>query len=188
MTPVNTPCPLLPAVDHVWQASEILQFGKERGADFYEASLHYAQSLWQQGLPAQAILQLNRALACHLSLSEPVMQRLPLPYKAMAWIIHQRPEGQFIGNPRRHFQHLATRMVQPHKELRTWRAWACWYLSTLVLPKESYPADEKQILEEGIQEPSCELIQNKLAELTPCDDLQQWQQAICYCQQSYSPA
>jgi hypothetical protein len=178
---VNPPCPLLPEVDHVWQARELLQFGKERGPEFYEASLHYAQSQWQEGLPAQAMLQLNRAFACHFTQQEPILQRWPLPYRAMAWIIQHRKEGQFIGNPRRHFQHLATRMVQPHKDLRSWRAWACWYLSTLLLPADTYPADAKQLSEEGIQEPSFTLIEEKLTQLSHCHELPQWQQAIRDC-------
>ena len=139
------------------------RFGKDRGAEFYEAALRCGSSLWLQGLPAQALLQINRAFSADLNGDEEVLMEWPLPYQAAAWIMKERTEDQFIGNPRRHFQHLATRMVEPRKELRIWRAWACWYLSCLIFP--DYPADEKQIEEEGIEEPSYDLIKSRLEEV-----------------------
>jgi RimJ/RimL family protein N-acetyltransferase len=181
MEMVNTPCPLLPEVDHVWQPREVLSLGKDRGPVFYTASLHYAQSQWQRGLPAQAILQLNRALATALPGSEPVLQQWPLPYRAMAWMIQQQRDGQFMGNPRRHFQHLATRMVEPQKNLRVWRAWACWFLSKIILPEQLYPADHRQIRDEGIIEPTYHTILASLSRFSPSHDVQQWQQALADC-------
>jgi hypothetical protein len=178
---VNVPCPLLPQIDHVWEAREVLALGAARGASFYEASLHYAQSQWQRGLPAQALLQLNRALSTVLPCSEPYMQSWPLPYRAVAWIMRHQQQGQFMGNPRRHFQHLATRMTAPHRELRTWRAWACWHLSGLLLSEAEFPVDEKQICEEGLTLPSYELILEKLSALSPCDDVEQWLLAVRDC-------
>lgn len=175
---MNAPCPLLPENDRVITAADVRALGDERGAAFYELSLRYAQTHWCAGLPAQAMLQINRALASVLSKDEPIMQRWPLPYRVMAWLMMNRSEGQFIGNPRRHFQHLATRMVEPHKELRTWRAWACWYLAKGLLPETEFPGDTKQIREEGVVEPTFALIASKLRELSPADDEARWCEAI----------
>ena len=146
------PCPFLPSVDRVHRAVEMKALGKNRGAEFYQLALTCAQSLWLQGLPAQSILLLNRAFSADLRDEEEVLQDWPLPYAAMHWVMSHRNEEQFIGNPRRHFQHLATRMVEPRKVQRSWRAWACWAYACQIFPE--YPADEKQIAEEGIIEPA----------------------------------
>jgi GNAT superfamily N-acetyltransferase len=176
----NEPCPFLPAIDRVYKAADVHALGPDRGEAFYETSLRYAQSQWRVGLPAQALLQMNRAFACYLTEAEPVLHRLPLPYTAMAWIMQQRPEGQFIGNPRRHFQHLATRMVEPHKELRTWRAWACWYLAKVLLPETEHPSDMKQIREEGVVEPTFHRIREQLRRLSPAHDEAHWLEALAW--------
>jgi len=122
--------------------------GKERGETFYLLALECSQSLWLKGLPAQSILLLNRAFSADLRGDEPVLAAWPLPHHAMRWVMEERREEQFIGNPRRHFQHLATRMVEPRRALRSWRAWACWWSAVEVFP--DLPDDEKQIIEEGI--------------------------------------
>lgn len=83
-----------------------------------------------------------------------------------------------MGNPRRHYQHLATRMVAPHKELRTWRAWACWYLAKEVLPEADYPHDSQQVRQERVVKPTRALIAEQLARWSPCDDLEAWQDAL----------
>ena len=146
--PGLAPCPFLPPVEAPVLASSMKTFGKhDRGAAFYEQALKCGQSLWLQGLPAQAMLQLNRAFGADLAGGELFLARWPLPYTAMAWIMRERKEGQFIGNPRRHFQHLATRMVEPRRTQRAWRAWACWRLARRIFP--DCPADEKQLAEEG---------------------------------------
>lgn len=122
------------------------------GERFYLQALKCGQSLWQQGLPAQALLMFNRALGADLNGGEEILEQWPLPYPAIAWVMLQRSDDQFIGNPRRHFQHLATRMVEPRKARRSARAWACWLMACQVFP--DCPADEKQIAEEGVVEPS----------------------------------
>ncbi len=122
-----------------------------RGERFYEQALRCGQSLWLQGLPAQALLMFNHALGADLNGDEPVLKNWPLPYAAMAWVMMRRTEDQFIGNPRRHFQHLATRVVGPRKSRRSARAWACWSMACRIFPE--YPGDEKQIAEEGLREP-----------------------------------
>ena len=160
--PNIVPCPHLPEVDEPLRAASMKKFGDDRGKEFYCAALACAQSLWMQGLPAQSILLLNRAFGADHFSDLSMCDRWPLPYAAMSWVMRNRSEDQFIGNPRRHFQHLATRMVEPRKQIRTWRAWACWYLSCQIFP--DYPADEKQIAEEKISEPAFEEIRAELQE------------------------
>ncbi len=176
---VNPPHPHLPPIDRVHSAADVRSYGKEeRGPDFYLACLRYAQSLWRIGLPAQSLLQCNRALSCVLPEDAPVLREWPPPYLALAWMLVHRPEGQFLGNPRRHWQHLATRMVEPHKELRIWRAWACWYLAKTVLPETEFPADLKQIRAEHIIEPEFAEIFDHLSRLAHGYDLAAWQHAL----------
>ena len=155
-------CPFLPPVKEPVLAASMKVFGKEdRGPLFFLEALRCGHSLWLQGLPAQALLQLNRAFGADLAGGEGVLADWPLPFAAAAWVMRHRRAHQFIGNPRRHYQHLATRMVEPRREQRVWRAWACWYLACRILPDE--PADEKQIAEEGIAEPAREQIQSALS-------------------------
>ena len=151
------PCPVLPKAEAPLSHLVMAPFRKERGVEFYKTALTYAASLWLQGLPARSLLLINRALSADLTGHEPILDEWPLPYQAAAWVMANRPqpaETFFIGNPRRHYQHLATRMVPPRKDQRQWRAWACWYLATLLLPSDAFPADAKQIAEEGVIEPT----------------------------------
>ncbi len=175
-TPIHladlSPCPFLPPTDEPQTAAAMRRHGKNRGPAFYEAALTCGQSLWLQGLPAQAMLQINRAFGADLASDDPVLESWPLPYPAMAWVMVERTEDQFIGNPRRHFQHLATRMVEPRKELRTWRAWACWWMSRLIFP--DYPADEEQIANEGIAEPTFAVISAQLAKTGHPGEVEIW--------------
>jgi len=144
-------CPFLPPADAVVTAAATRGLGADRGPLFYTTALVYAQSLWKQGLPARSLLLLNRAMGCDLRPGESVLRDWPIPYAAVAWILaHARP-GHYLGNPRRHWQHLATRMVPPRKDLRSWRAWACWRISRAALPE--LPPDAHQIASEGICEP-----------------------------------
>jgi hypothetical protein len=137
--------------EHPVTAAAMQRFGDDRGPEFYLGALTCAQSLWLQGLPAQAILQLNRAFAADVAADDPILTRYPLPYAAMAWVLRHRQPDQFIGNPRRHFQHYATRMSGPRREARIWRAWACWWLAWTIDP--ALPADEEQLATEPIHEP-----------------------------------
>ncbi len=165
-------CPFLPEPDEPQTAAAMRKLGKNRDPAFYEAALRCGHSLWLQGLPAQAMLQLNRAFGCDLRGDEPVLESWPLPYAAMAWIMQARTDDQFIGNPRRHFQHLATRMVEPRKELRSWRAWACWWLSRRIFP--DLPADETQIRDEGVVEPEFDQIEERLSRLGLPGEVEIW--------------
>ena len=146
------PCPFLPEPAEELHANCLEAHGTRRDAAFYRTALHYAQSLWLQGFPARAILLLNRAMGCELTGAE----AHPLPYAAVVWLLQNHGSEQFIGNPRRHWQHLATRMSGPRAELRTWRAWACWRLACVALPH--LPADEEQIAREALCEPAEEEI------------------------------
>ena len=147
-------CPFLPEIDRHYTAVDLAELGGERGEPFYETTLRLAQSYWRTGYPAKALLMCNRAFSARLSVGAAVLKSKPWPYRAVAWILVNRMDGCFIGNPRRHFQHLATRMVEPQKELRVWRAWACWYLAKELLDEKEYPPDAKQILDEGVIEPT----------------------------------
>jgi RimJ/RimL family protein N-acetyltransferase len=179
---LNPPCPLLPEVSRLYVPHDLSRLGSDRGPLLYETALHYAQSQWRAGFPAKSLLMVNRAFGCVFPHTEEVLRRHPLPYAVVVWLLQNRVEEQFIGNPRRHFQHLATRMVEPHKELRTWRAWACWYLSRQILPETAFPADLKQIREETLVEPTRDEIARQLERLSPANDVIVWQEALRGCQ------
>ena len=168
-------CPFLPSVQDPLRAANMKHCGKERGEAFYLLALQCAQSLWLQGLPAQSILLMNRAFSSDLNGEETVLTEWPLPYAAMVWVMRHRREGDFVGNPRRHFQHLATRMVEPRKDLRSWRAWACWWYACQVFPE--MPADALQIKKEGLVEPSQEEIASGLEEWGVKGELAAWKSA-----------
>lgn len=170
-----SPCPCLPEQEAPLRAECLAALGTSRGADFYIAALHYAQSQWREGLPARAILSLNRAMGCDLAPDAPELRAWPLPYKAVAWILTNYRQEDFIGNPRRHWQHLATRMVGPRAELRTWRAWACWYMACIALPH--LPSDDLQLDREGIIEPTLSKIQNALERLGLPGESSLWRSA-----------
>jgi hypothetical protein len=118
---------------------------------YYEACLHYAQSLWREGKPAQAILQLNKSFMADLAGEAGILKPWPPPYAVLVWILRNRPEGAFVGNPVRHFQHLATRMSGPRREERVLRAWRCFHAARRVLAgKGDFPLDGRQLAREGI--------------------------------------
>ncbi len=170
-------CPYLPVPPHPLRADVMRRLGKCRDSNFYETALLYAHSLWLQGFPARAILLLNRALGSQLNNGDPILKLWPLPYKAMAWILTNHRTDQFIGNPRRHWQHLATRMSGgPLRELRIWRAWACWYLACLAMPE--MPPDMEQIRTEGVVEPTAEKIVEHLSKLGMDGEVSIWRDSI----------
>lgn len=174
------PCPYLPDVGGLRHPASALAVFRQgiRGAGFYRQALCCAQSRWLDGLPAQALLMLNRAFAANL---DPVpgtacLVENPLPYRALVWIL-QRGEGSgFLGNPRRHFQHLATRMRGPDRELRTVRAWACWELAKSVNP--DWPPDREQIESESLVEPTRDEIVQNLARQGLPGEVEEWWRAL----------
>jgi hypothetical protein len=129
-----------------------------RGERFYLECLQYAQRLWIGRKPAQAMLQLNKALSADLPEDAAVFEKHPAPYRPMAWLMAEAALGNagFGGNPVRHFQHLATRMSGPRGEIRAWRAWFCFHLAERVLEGRGADRDGVQIAREGVWIPSAE--------------------------------
>ncbi len=152
-------------VEALWTAREMAGHRGKSGAGFYVAALSFSQSLWLEGKPAQALLQMNKALMADLSGWEPELREWPLPYAAKVWVMREAGEGEFLGNPVRHYQHLATRMSGPRAELRTWRAWACLHLAEGELGREGFPRDGEQIAKEGVVVPGWEEVVGRLEEL-----------------------
>jgi Arc/MetJ family transcription regulator len=159
------PCPHLPEVDELLTAESLRRLGAERGRVFYVAALRYSQSLWREGKPAQAILQLNRAWSADLRGDEEELARWASPWRALAWMLEHARDGHFLGNPVRHFQHLATRMSGPLGELRSWRAWGCFHVAEGVLGAEGFPRDLAQVGAEGVIFPPPEEVGRELARL-----------------------
>jgi hypothetical protein len=154
----NAPCPHLPEVAVLHDFTLTRRHGAEKGLAFYQDALSYAQSQWRAGKPAQAILQLNKAWMAQLPDSAPVFP--PPPYFALRWIIEQASSGQhgYLGNPVRHFQHLASRMSGPRAEIRAWRAWLCFHLAESILPRAHFPRDGEQLAREGLWIPSLDRV------------------------------
>jgi hypothetical protein len=148
------PCPHLPPYSEEKQKTH----GAGRGASFYLDALTFAQGFWLEGKPAQAILQLNRAFSADLREDDSVLTEWPWPFAALEWILQNAANGEcgFLGNPVRHFQHLATRMSEPRREVRVARAWRCFHIARRVLDgKGDFPLDGRQIAREGIFIPGC---------------------------------
>ncbi len=177
---MNTPCPLLPEIGARLTAADARAVNPAAAGGAYLFRLRYAQSKWGEGLPAQALLQLNRALAVPLQGGEAELTEFPLPYGAVAWILSERPDrrGQFLANPRRHWQHYATRMAGPMAELRTWRAWACHAIAARVLPEAEFPADADQIAGEGLTIPGEEEVEAQLVALGLPGEAELWRAAL----------
>ena len=60
-------CPHLPAVEGVWTAREMAGVRGRYDGEFYVAALSFAQSLWLEAKPAQAMLQMNKAMMAELA-------------------------------------------------------------------------------------------------------------------------
>lgn len=146
---MNLPCPWLPAVNELHDFTLTRRHGANRGSDFYLDALRYAQSQWIGGKPAQAILQIDKAW----------MAEHPgghgHPYQALVWILRTAADGRrgYVGNPVRHFQHLASRISGPRSEIRSWRAWLCLHLAERTLPA-GFPRDGRQLAREGLWIPA----------------------------------
>ncbi len=151
-SPENSACPWLPEISAVHDFSLTRRHGAARGADFYLDALRYAQSQWCAGKPAQAILQLNKAWMADLAEGDPVLESHPPPYHALVWILQTAAPGNhgYLGNPVRHFQHLASRMRGPRAQIRSWRAWLCFHLAEQSLDPARFPRDAEQLAREGL--------------------------------------
>lgn len=141
--------------------------GDAKGVEFYLDALRFAQSQWISGKPAQAILQLNKAWMADLAGDEPVLEMQPSPYRALVWIMKTSAGGEcgYLGNPVRHFQHLASRMSGPRAEIRSWRAWVCFHLAEFLLDGALFPRDGEQIAREGIWIPGMESVAGHLSRM-----------------------
>lgn len=158
---VNPACPWLPMVDSPHDFRLTRRHGADRGFDFYGDALVYAQSQWRTGKPAQAVLQLDKAWMADLAPGEWNCHDQVDPYRALIWMLQASLGGAkgYLGNPVRHFQHLASRLSGPRGEVRAWRAWLCLHLAEKHLPRDGYPRDGVQLAREGlwIPGPACAL-------------------------------
>lgn len=166
-------CPFLPEPRATldWRALHVFR-ERERGPEFYFACLEYGQFQWRRHLAARALLCLDRAMGAELTGQETMLRSWPLPYAAMAWIIAHNPPGNFIGNPRVHFQHYADRMNAPRREQRQARAWACWAIARAVRP--DLPGDPKH----RVHEPSLEEIEAALRQHGHPGEPQLWRDTL----------
>lgn len=154
--PPNPPCPWLPDVGKTHDFTITRRHGGDRGPAFYQDALAYSQSQWISGKPAQAILQLNKAWMANLDGGTSVLETHPPPYRALVWMLRScmTADCGYLGNPVRHFQHLASRMSGPRAEIRSWRAWLCMHIAERVLPHGPFPRDGRQIAREGLWIPN----------------------------------
>lgn len=164
---MNRACPWLPDIDGRYDHALTRRHGGDKGAEFYRDALRYAQSQWVHGNPAQAVLQLNKAWMADLAVDDPVLGECPPPYRALAWILREAVDGSagFLGNPVRHFQHLASRMSGVRRELRSWRAWCCFHLAERVLGASGYDRDGEQMAREGIWVPGMRVAVDQVRQL-----------------------
>ncbi len=164
------PCPYLPAVSVVLTAGDFKSVRNACERDRVGRALLCAQSLWMQGLPGQALLMLNHAMATRGGVGRSV-------YQAVAWIISKHRLGEFMGNPRRHYQHLATRMNEtPLKALRVARAWNCWLLTGAICP--DLPNDEEQVAREGLVLPTEGMVLHRSSECLGAHETEAFEEVL----------
>lgn len=98
-----------------------------------------------------------------------ILKKYPIPYEAILWIIQHSSGNDFLGNPVRHFQHLASRMnqKQPQPELRRARAWCCLHLSEQAFGSATFPRDLTQVQREQLHIPSFDQAITMLENTTP---------------------
>lgn len=141
-------CPWLPEVVETGPRDAAMR--REKGEAFFLDAISRAQTYWVCGKPAQAVLQLDQAWMAELPDEAVAREWGAQLYRALDWILREAADGRcgFLGNPVRHFQHLASRMSGPRPEIRAWRAWLCLHLAERVLP--GFPRDGRQIAREGL--------------------------------------
>ena len=147
MTPSLPPCPLLPApaARMSWRDLEAARAVDE--PSHYLACLRYARQLWEtDGLPARALLALDRGLFCDIPTGHPALEAHPLPYAIVGWMVAQPVGEAFLGNPRVHYQHLADRVRGGREHRVRWRSWAAWAVVRRVRP--DLPGDPRHAVEE----------------------------------------
>jgi hypothetical protein len=142
---VNQPCPFLPSCGRTLSWRDLAEHREERGTELYLLCLEYGQQLWLDGLPARALLAVDRALYCDVDGSAEALRSYPLPYAAIRWLVSQ-PSDAFTGNARVHYQHLADRVRGDRAAIKKWRAWAAWALVRQARP--DLPNDPKHAVTE----------------------------------------
>jgi len=168
---VNQPCPFLPSCGRPLSWRDLAECREEGGAELYRLCLEYGQQLWLDGLPARALLAVDRALYCDVAGSAEVLQAYPLPYAAIRWLVSQ-PSDAFTGNARVHYQHLADRVRGERADIKKWRAWAAWALVRQARPE--LPSDPKH----NVLEPSYAEIANGLTHYGVAGETATWKAAI----------
>lgn len=163
--PQRQPCPYLPGCPSSFHTTR--PSCPQQPEEAYVHRLRYAQCLWLEGKPGQALLQLNHALAIELKDDSSIYQQHPWPYLAKQWLVDNRLPDDFLGNPVRHYQHYATRIPEPAalRDLRQLRAWICFWIMRELLPSKTFPRDEEQIVKENILIPTFESSLNQLKDL-----------------------
>lgn len=146
---MNPPCPFLPSCGRPLSWRDLAEHRAEGGAELYGRCLEYGQQLWLDGLPARALLAVDRALYCDVKGTEAAVLAYPLPYAAIRWLVSQ-PSDTFTGNARVHYQHLADRVRGQRAEIKKWRAWAAWALVRQVRPE--LPGDPRHLVQEPTQQ------------------------------------
>ena len=167
--PAQPPCPHLPRPAAQMSHRCLTELKTGARALFYQTALEYGHYLWRQGHSGRAILALTRALYADVAASDPVLQRWPLPYAALQWIVAQHRGTDFPGNPRISFQHQASRLRGERQELRRARAWAVWALICATRPELA--RDSAQ----DIVEPSLAEIAARLETHGHAGESAQWQ-------------
>lgn len=166
-----SPCPFLPSCGRELSWRDLAEHRHNRGPELYRLCLEYGQQLWLDGLPARALLAVDRALYCDVSGDDEVLVEYPLPYRAISWLISQ-PTDSFTGNARIHYQHLADRVRGERSDLKKWRAWAAWAIVRHARPQ--LPADARH----EVVEPSHEHIAEGLRTCGVRNEVLIWQKAF----------
>ncbi len=166
-----TLCPFLPSCGRPlsWRDLNALRDGQ--GPELYRLCLEYAQQLWLDGLPARALLAVDRALYCAVPTEAEVLREYPMPYRTVGWMVSQPAEG-FTGNARVHYQHLADRVRGERAEIKKWRAWAAWAVVRAARP--DLTADPKH----AVIEPTLTEIGASLAAFGVKDEAEEWKVAL----------
>ena len=139
-------CPTLPSPDGPMSWRDLEAARQEGEPSHYLACLRYGQWLWTRGLPARALLAVDRGLFCDVPSGDPALAAHPLPYRVIRWMVAQDIGADFIGNPRVHYQHLADRVRGGREHRVRWRAWAAWAVVRAARP--DWPGDPRHEVRE----------------------------------------
>lgn len=145
MSQAPTPCPFLPSCGRTLSWRDLHALRHDQGPELYLLCLEYAQQLWLDGLPARALLAVDRALYCDVPPEHEALRAYPMPYRTIGWMTARPGEG-FTGNARVHYQHLADRVKGGRAEIKRWRAWAAWAVVREARP--DLPADPRHAVRE----------------------------------------